>query len=105
MFRHHKHFGANFDVRISSVLKNCTDGVAEIKIFVNKFNTYVSSLLLSLLHAVVILQKYFGITVISSQVLLFAPSLVMQRCHCVPNKSPSVYGFVASLPARVFVIV
>ena len=35
---------------------------------------------MSSLHAIVICQKYIRITVISSQFLLFAPSLVIRRC-------------------------
>ena len=41
---------------------------------------YVSSLLMSALRAIVICQIYFRITVISSEIILLAPSLVMRRC-------------------------
>ena len=60
----------NFAVRI----------FAQTKSFMNKFNKHISSLLMSLLRAIVICQKYFRTSVISSTILLFAPSLVMRRC-------------------------
>ena len=53
---------------------------AETKSDVNKFNIHVSFLFICSLHVIVICQKYFGITVTSSQILLFAPSLVMRHC-------------------------
>ena len=53
---------------------------AETKSLFNKFDIDVSSSLMSSLRAIVIYQKYFRITVILSQILLFAPSLVMRRC-------------------------
>ena len=88
MFRHHKHFGTKF--RCSNFLcYNCTQVFAEMK-FLKKINIDVSSLLMSLLRAIVICQKYFGNHVISSQIHLFAPLLNMRRCtlwvySCVPQ--------------------
>ena len=61
----------------------CSDRVLVfylIKVFFNKFNIDVSSILISSLCAIVICQKYFGYHVISSQIHLFAPLLDMRRC-------------------------
>ena len=59
---------------------------AEIKVFFNKLNIDVSSLLMSSLRALVICQKYFGNHVISPQINLFAPLLNMSRCTlCIFN--------------------
>ena len=52
MFRHHKHLGANFFIRIAP-----KHVYAEAKSFVNKFNMHVSSSLMPSLHAIVICQK------------------------------------------------
>ena len=67
----------NCVVRISSLI---TELKCLRKQFVKKFNMHVSSLLMSSLRAIVICQKYFRISVISSKILLFAPLLVMMRC-------------------------
>ena len=69
----------NFVIRISSV-KTVPKCLRKLKGFFNKFNIDVSSLLLSLLRAIVICQKYCGNRVISSQIHLFAPLLNMRRC-------------------------
>ena len=79
MFRYHKHFGRKF--RYSNYLcKNCTEVLDETKRFLNEFDIDVSSLLMSLLRAIVIWQKYFENHVISSKIHLFAPLLNMRRC-------------------------
>ena len=46
---------------------------------INKFKIRVSFLLMSSLNAIDICQTYFEITVISSQIPFFAPSLIMKR--------------------------
>ena len=69
----------NFAIRISSV-KTVPKCLRKLKVFFNKFNTDVKSLLMSSLRAIVICQKYFGNHVISSQIHLFAPLLNMRRC-------------------------
>ena len=69
----------NFAIRISSV-KTVPKCLRKLKVFFNKFNIDVSSLLMSSLRAIVICQKYFGNHVISSQIHLFAPLLDMRRC-------------------------
>ena len=49
----------NFAIRISSV-KTVPKCLRKLKVFFNKFNIDVSSLLMSSLRAIVICQKYFG---------------------------------------------
>ena len=56
----------NFAIRISSV-KTVPKCLRKLS-FLNTFNIYVSSLLMSSLRAIVICQKYFGNHVISSQI-------------------------------------
>ena len=68
-----------FAIRISSV-KTVPKCLRKLKSLLNKFNTDVSSLLMSSLRAIVIRQKYCGNRVISSQIHLFAPLLNMRRC-------------------------
>ena len=69
----------NFAFRISSV-KTVLKCLQKLKVFFNKFNIDISSLLMSSLRAIVICQKYCGNRVISSQIHLFAPLLNMRRC-------------------------
>ena len=76
MFRQHKHTVQSFSARIPSV-KTVRRTVCGNK---NCFNIHVLSLLMSSLRAIIICQKYFRITVISSQILLYSPSLVMRGC-------------------------
>ena len=68
----------NFAIRISSVktLTKCFGNFG----FLNKFNIYIASLLMSSLLAIVICQKYFGNHVISSKIHLYARLLNMRRC-------------------------
>ena len=51
--------------------------------FVNLCNIHVSSLFVSSLRAIVICQKYFRITVISSKIRLFVHLLVMSHCTVI----------------------
>ena len=69
----------NFDIRISSV-KTALRCLRKLKVFFNKFNIDVLSLLMSSFLTIVICQKYFGNHVISSQIHLFAPFLDRRRC-------------------------
>ena len=69
----------NFAIRISSV-KTVPKCLRKLKVFLNKFNINVSSLLMSSLRAIVICQKYFGNHVIESQIHLFTPLLNMRHC-------------------------
>ena len=69
----------NFAVWIPYV-KTVQKSLRELNML-NKIDIHVheSSLLMSSLRAMVICQKYIRITEISSQILVFAPSLVMRR--------------------------
>ena len=72
----------NFAIGISTV-KFVPKCLRKLKVFFNKFNIDVSSLLMSSLRAIVICQKFCGNRVsfvISSQIHLFAPLLNMRRC-------------------------
>ena len=69
----------NFAIRISS-FKTVPKCLLKLKVFFNKFNIDVSSLLMSPLRSIFICQKYFGNHVKSSQIHLFAPLLNMRRC-------------------------
>ena len=69
----------NFAIRISSV-KTVPKCLRKLKVFFNKFNIDVSSLLMSSLRVIVIFQKYFGNHEISYQIHLFAPLLNMRCC-------------------------
>ena len=69
----------NFAIRISFV-KTVPKCLRKLKVFFNKFNIAVSSLLMSSLRAIVICQQYCGNRVISSQIHLFAPLLNTRRC-------------------------
>ena len=55
----------NFAIRNSSV-KTVTKCLRKLRVFFNKFNIDVSSLLMSSRRAIIICQKYFGNHVISS---------------------------------------
>ena len=69
----------NFAIRISSV-KTIPKCLRKLKVFFNKFDIDVLSLLMSSLCAIVICQKYFGNDEISSKIHLFAPLLNMRSC-------------------------
>ena len=69
----------NFAIRISSV-KTVPKYLQKLKVFFNKFNIDISSLLMSPLREIVICQIYYENLVISSKIHLFAPLLNMRRC-------------------------
>ena len=79
MFRHYKHFGTKFRYSNFSV-KTVTKCLRKLKVFFNKFNIAVSSLLMSSLLSIVIFQNYLGNHVISSKIHLLAPLLNTRRC-------------------------
>ena len=60
----------------------------KLKVFFNKFNIDVSSLLMSSLRAIVICPNYCGNRVISSRIHLFAPLLCMRRCTLWNKRLP-----------------
>ena len=67
---YHKHFGAEFTVRITSV-QTLPKFLSKIGINVNKLYILVTSLLLSSLRAIAIYQTCVGITEILYQTRLF----------------------------------
>ena len=69
----------NCAIRISS-FKTVPKCLRKVKVFFNKLNIDISSLLMSSLRAIFICQKYLGNHVITSQIHLFAPLLNMRRC-------------------------
>ena len=82
----------NFFGITNTSVQNFAIRISLLKLFFNKFNKDVSSLLMSSLRAIVIFQNYFGNHVISSKIHLFAPLLNMRRCS-LSLLPLYIYGF------------